>query len=214
MEPEITGKDVIKATLDYYFRCLRNLDKILIQWETSFYTKRQTLAERSTNVLPLYTLLKDFILQLLGDPLSIRIENNFVFFHDDSIFRLDMSQFDNSKSFLIIDRWFMVFRTKSLIGTTHKQTIFTDCLLTGFAETIYPRFEMVLRYMCLNLKQHPDNVTWVSFYKVAVHLITIPAHARVGSVMLNILRKKNTFDLDTWNPARDPFPGFSQLLVK
>lgn len=205
----VSGITILKAIVNSHFRQLANLDIILQDWDNVFCAKHKLAIEKKESPLPLDVPLSTFILTLLSEPLNIRIEHDCIYFHTNTMFRVHLRHFADVDTSPLIDGWFLVFKKQICTDERRNTYRYEDCLFNQFVETIYPRTIMVMRYMCLNLKQYPFSLTWVSFYKIAVNLCTHAQFSKTGAAMLSFLKSDVASNISAWDKTKVPYPGFS-----
>lgn len=213
MTKEINGITIIRAIVNSHFRKLANLDRILQDWDTVFFARHVPEIEKGRDRISLDMPLTNFITTMLAEPMNIRIENNCIYFLENTLFKVHMRQFADVDTSPLTDCWFLVFKKKICTDERKQMYRYEECLFNQFVETIYPRTVMVMRYMCLNLLQYPYSLTWLSFYKVAVKLCMHSQFSHIGAAMLGFLRSDVTALISSWDKTKEPYPGFLHTML-
>lgn len=132
-------KNITKTFIDVHLKNLMLLDDYIRDWEHNFLKVSQKPS------IALST--KGFILAILGDPATLCIKNNFIYFMTNPFVRIPI----RSETNIFLVKWFDLFRKRT--PTENCEYDYDHCVSQEDVDEQLPRRDIVCRYICLAIRQ-------------------------------------------------------------
>lgn len=205
----MNGPLLVKMLVNTNVRKLQNLDTLIENWDRLFFMRKDD------EKLSASTLYYNFMCMLMFDKMRLRIANNYIYFQTNDVVKMSMTQFSETENFLFLEKWFLLFRTQTLVDAERNLYDYTDCLVDNVLDQCFPRFHICARFMCLSLKQAAANkdtlmATWHAFNEVAIRLLIDgirPSAPLYGRILLSLLHDRNMSIHTSWDQQVEVYPG-------
>lgn len=203
---------ITRRWMDSTFRVFRRIDVLMPQWAS------MTMMRLQPEMPTLATVYQRLMRMVLCDEADLRIVNGTVYLLKNDVVCLQLRQFSDLEADMLLQNWFHVFAARTKVGAGHD---YSKCLHPRIVETQFPRFELVARFMCMQLRADlgpgivPGTVDcpygFGVYYSMlaAVQMLLVDELTRQAAARLHaILTERYDAVMTSWDVPREVYPGY------